>query len=155
MQNMAKILKDVPSSNADKAKASIDKMISLFPTLESAIEAELNAGAGSEQQQQALDDANVAEEKIADELSVLEECLVPPTFKREIPSEYSDLPALQGRANLEIVITRPSGEPFDVDGKLFDKVKMLMTVDGYNAPLTAGNFVDLANKHFYDKKLVR
>ena len=28
--------------------------------------------------------------------------------------------------------------------------KLLMVVDGYNAPLTAGNFVDLVDKKFYD-----
>lgn len=28
--------------------------------------------------------------------------------------------------------------------------KLLMVVDGYNAPVTAGNFVDLVDKKFYD-----
>lgn len=51
----------------------------------------------------------------------------------------------QGRATLEMDVSmaevRNKGK---ADGKL------RMVVDGYNAPLTAGNFVDLVDKKFYD-----
>lgn len=44
-----------------------------------------------------------------------------------------------------------SQEPFDVDGKLYGKqIKVGLLVDGYTAPITAGNFVDLVNKGFYN-----
>ena len=35
--------------------------------------------------------------------------------------------------------------------RLFDKAELTIVIDGYNAPLTAGNFVDLVQKGFYDK----
>ena len=52
-----------------------------------------------------------------------------------IPSEFDALPRLQGRATVAINTTQ--GE-------------LTAVVDGYNAPLTAGAFVDLSLKGFYD-----
>ena len=60
---------------------------------------------------------------------------MPDGFEREIPAEFDALPRLQGRATLNISTTQ--GE-------------LTTVVDGYNAPLTAGAFVDLALKGFYD-----
>ena len=65
----------------------------------------------------------------------VEALLVPDGFEREIPAEFDALPRLQGRATLNISTTQ--GE-------------LTTVVDGYNAPLTAGAFVDLALKGFYD-----
>ena len=78
---------------------------------------------------------------IADRRSTLrtigdvEALLVPDGFEREIPAEFDALPRLQGRATLSVSTTQ--GE-------------LTTVVDGYNAPLTAGAFVDLALKGFYD-----
>jgi len=57
------------------------------------------------------------------------------SFPFEVPEEYSTLPQLKGRATLEVNTNRGS---------------LLMVVDGYNAPVTAGNFVDLVQRGFYD-----
>ena len=65
----------------------------------------------------------------------MEALLVPEGFEREIPADFDALPRLQGRATLNISTTQ--GE-------------LTTVVDGYNAPLTAGAFVDLALKGFYD-----
>ena len=65
----------------------------------------------------------------------VESLLVPDGFEREIPAEFDALPRLQGRATLSVSTTQ--GE-------------LTTVVDGYNAPLTAGAFVDLALKGFYD-----
>lgn len=55
------------------------------------------------------------------------------------------LSLVQGRATIGMDVSmqevRNRGK---FDGKL------LMVVDGYNAPVTAGNFVDLVDKKFYD-----
>ena len=91
---------------------------------------------------------------MAKELSVFEQLLVPDDFKRPIPPEYSNLPVLQGRAVVEMTIRNADNSPYDVDGVLYDKVDIKMVVDGYNAPITAGNFVDLVKKGFYNKKEV-
>jgi len=53
----------------------------------------------------------------------------------EIPAEFDALPRLLGRATVTINTTQGA---------------MTAVVDGYNAPLTAGAFVDLALKGFYD-----
>ena len=91
---------------------------------------------------------------MAKELSTFEELLVPDDFRRPIPSDYKGLPALQGRAEVEMVLKHADGSQYDVEGKLYDEVRLRMVVDGYNAPLTGGNFVDLVNRGFYNKKPV-
>jgi peptidylprolyl isomerase len=56
-------------------------------------------------------------------------------FPFEVPSEYSQLPQLKGRATVEITT---------------NKGPITIVVDGYSAPVTAGNFVDLVKRGFYD-----
>ncbi len=56
-------------------------------------------------------------------------------FPFEIPAEYADYPLLLGRAKVEVETTQGS---------------LIITLDGYNAPVTAGNFADLVQKGFYD-----
>jgi len=65
----------------------------------------------------------------------LESLLLTSKFPYEIPSEYDNLPRLLGRANVEIKTS---------------KGNMSAIIDGYNAPLTAGAFIDLSMKGFYD-----
>ena len=51
---------------------------------------------------------------------------------------------------MEFVIEKPvKGDKFDVEGVLYDQAKLLMVIDGYTAPVTAGCFVDLVKKGFY------
>ncbi len=56
-------------------------------------------------------------------------------FPYSVPSEYSNLPQLQGRATIALKTTKG-----DIN----------LIVDGYTAPVTAGNFVDLVNRGFYN-----
>lgn len=63
------------------------------------------------------------------------EALMVTGFPFEIPDEYSDLPRLLGRATVEMET---------------DYGTMSILLDGYSAPLTAGNFVDLVQRGFYD-----
>ena len=66
------------------------------------------------------------------------------------PSEFTaSVPWLKGRASIDFEMKRPGGK-FDVDGELYETLKMSVIVDGYTAPVTAGNFVDLVSKGFYD-----
>ncbi len=55
-------------------------------------------------------------------------------FPYSIPEEYEHLPRLLGRAQVELETTAG---------------RMVITLDGYSAPLTAGNFADLVQKGFY------
>jgi len=56
-------------------------------------------------------------------------------FPFTIPAEFDALPRLLGRATVRLTTT---------------KGDLTAVVDGYNAPLTAGAFVDLVQRRFYD-----
>ena len=56
-------------------------------------------------------------------------------FPFAIPQEYDALPRLLGRATVRLTTT---------------KGDLITVVDGFNAPLTAGAFVDLVQRGFYD-----
>jgi peptidyl-prolyl cis-trans isomerase B (cyclophilin B) len=49
---------------------------------------------------------------------------------------FAGLPRLNGKATIEMVVA--------------NRGKITIEVDGNNAPITAGNFVDLVNRKFYD-----
>ena len=65
----------------------------------------------------------------------LEEYFLPTDFPYSIPSEFDSLPRLLGRAKVNIKTS---------------KGDMQAIIDGYNAPLTAGAFIDLSSKNFYN-----
>ena len=65
----------------------------------------------------------------------IESLLLSNNFPYDIPSEFDDLPRLLGRATVSIKTTKGT---------------MNAIIDGYNAPLTAGSFIDLTLKGFYD-----
>jgi len=64
----------------------------------------------------------------------LEEYYLPNKFPYSIPREFDNLPRLLGRAKVNIKTS---------------KGDMKAIIDGFNAPLTAGAFVDLSSKNFY------
>ncbi|MEB3282030.1 MAG: peptidylprolyl isomerase [Lyngbya sp.] len=64
----------------------------------------------------------------------LEELMVT-EYPFEVPAEYANLPQLKGRATVEIKTSRGD---------------IILVADGYSAPVTAGNFVDLVERGFYD-----
>jgi peptidylprolyl isomerase len=73
-------------------------------------------------------------EQILAHVTAIEELMVT-GFPFEIPTEYANLPQLKGRATVEIETT---------------KGLLTLVVDGYSAPVNAGNFVDLVQRKFYD-----
>ncbi len=64
------------------------------------------------------------------------EALMVKDFPFEIPAVYSNLPQLKGRAIVEMETT---------------KGKINLILDGYNAPITAGQFADLVQRGFYNQ----
>jgi peptidylprolyl isomerase len=64
----------------------------------------------------------------------LEELMIT-EFPYEVPAEFANLPQLKGRATVEIQT---------------NKGTIRMVADGYSAPVTAGNFIDLVQRGFYD-----
>ncbi|MEN9203567.1 MAG: peptidylprolyl isomerase [Thermostichus sp. DG02_2_bins_29] len=80
------------------------------------------------------DAARAAYDQLLATLESLEENWLGP-FPYQIPAEYADRPKLLGRAEVELKTT--AGD-------------MVITLDGYSAPITAGNFADLVQRGFYD-----
>ena len=116
------LLASVPPSQKSQAEALIEKMNEQFGKLRETVEAK-----DKEQTQ-------VEQSNLLDIVSQIEELMVP-GFPFEVPSEYSNLPQLKGRATIEMTT---------------EKGTLTLVVDGYSAPVTAGNFVDLVQRGFYD-----
>lgn len=72
--------------------------------------------------------------EVLNQVGQLEDLMVQ-GFPFEVPSEYSNLPQLKGRATVAIET---------------NKGPLTVVVDGYSAPVTAGNFVDLVQRGFYN-----
>jgi peptidylprolyl isomerase len=88
----------------------------------------------TERKPKAKEEARAAYDRLVDELGSLESKWVG-AFPYEIPQEYADRPQLLGRAEVELNTTAG---------------RMVITLDGYSAPITAGNFADLVQRGFYD-----
>ncbi|MBD2430972.1 MULTISPECIES: peptidylprolyl isomerase [Fischerella] len=122
LNNPAQILASVPEANKPQAEALISELKSGVTSLEEA--------AKTKDKEQILT-------KRADLLNLvgdLEDLMVQ-GFPFEVPKEYSNLPQLKGRATVEMKTTKGT---------------ITLVVDGYSAPVTAGNFVDLVQRGFYD-----
>ncbi len=117
------ILESIPEENKEKA-------ITLLSNLKEDLN-ELGEIANEKNKISFLNTRRKSLKKIDD----LEALLITNEFPFKIPSEYDNLPRLLGRANVEIKTS---------------KGNMNAIVDGYNAPLTAGAFIDLSLKGFYD-----
>ncbi|EDY37508.1 peptidyl-prolyl cis-trans isomerase, cyclophilin-type [Cyanobium sp. PCC 7001] len=116
------ILARFAPEDADRAEALLDQL-----------EVELQSLAAGAQAQDREAFLSSRREALAT-IGTAEALLVGP-FPFAIPSEFDALPRLLGRATVELETTRGS---------------LTAVVDGYNAPLTAGAFVDLVQKRFYD-----
>jgi peptidylprolyl isomerase len=117
-----KILNGVPPEKQASAETIIDQIGSDIKALQTAAEAK-DANALLATRDHSLQLVNQLENLMIDEFA-----FVP-------PPEYAYLPYLKGRATIAM---QTSQGPLTV------------VVDGYNAPITAGNFVDLVQRGFYD-----
>jgi peptidylprolyl isomerase len=118
----AAILASLPSDGQSQAEGLLDQLEQQLQTL----------SASSESSNR---DAFLADRRAALSTVGELEALLVGTFPFEIPTEFVALPRLLGRATVAIETT---------------KGPLTAVVDGYNAPLTAGAFVDLVQKGFYD-----
>jgi peptidylprolyl isomerase len=116
------ILADVPEEKQPQAESLIEELKQEISTIREAVDDR--------------DKENIWIErgKLLDKVGEIEEMMVQ-EFPFEVPAEYSDLPQLKGRATIEMST---------------EKGDMTVVVDGYSAPVTAGNFVDLVQRGFYD-----
>ncbi len=117
------ILEQIPNEEKEKGEFLIKSISQELVSLENQID-EKNKSGFIESRRQTLD-------LIGD----LEALLLEATFPYSIPEEFDNLPRLLGRAKVEISTS---------------KGKMNAIIDGFNAPLTSGAFIDLTLKGFYD-----
>ncbi len=117
------ILESIPINQKDKAEAIINELKISFAKL-----SELSSG---KNKLSFIEERRFSLQRIGD----LEALVVGDQFPYEIPKEFDNLPRLLGRATISIAT---------------NKGNMKAIIDGYNAPLTAGSFIDLALKGFYD-----
>lgn len=118
----SEILKSIPDAQQAKAEPLLAQVKEGVSQLQNAVEAK--------------DREKVIELKgsVLAEVGELEQLMVA-KFPFEVPSKYANLPQLQGRATVSVET---------------EKGLITLIVDGYSAPLTAGNFVDLVDRGFYD-----
>ncbi|MBW4663129.1 MAG: peptidylprolyl isomerase [Chroococcus sp. CMT-3BRIN-NPC107] len=121
-ERSAKLLATVPEERKPQAMALIDQIQAGIDTLTPAIEAK--------QKDPVWEDRA----KLLNLVGELEE-LMAVGFPFEVPAEYSNLPQLKGRATVEITT---------------NKGDLTVVLDGYSAPVSAGNFVDLVQRGFYN-----
>ena len=116
------ILKSLPSGDQAQASALLDQLYTQLQQVAAATEVN--------DRDSFLDARRAALSSIGEV-----EALLVGDFPFAIPAEFADLPRLLGRATVEIETTQGT---------------VIAVVDGYNAPITAGAFVDLVQKGFYD-----
>ncbi len=117
------IIRDIPAKNQEKAEILINSLKANLKDLEKEAKNENKESFLSQRR------------KSLSTIGELESLLLSDKFPYEIPEEFDELPRLLGRANVSIKT---------------NKGTMNAVIDGYNAPLTAGAFIDLAIKGFYD-----
>lgn len=116
------ILESIPEASQSQAESILTQLTEGVAQLREAVEAK--------------DRDLIIEQKgnLLKQVSVLEELMVK-GFPFEVPEEYATLPQLKGRATVEMTT---------------EKGNLTLVLDGYSAPVTAGNFVDLVQRGFYD-----
>ena len=117
-----KILASIPDDRKSEAESLIATIKDQVTELQEAVEAK--------------DKDKVSELRLIalGHIGALEELMVQ-GFPYEVPSEYANLPQLKGRAKVKLETTQGP---------------LAIVVDGYSAPVNAGNFVDLVQRGFYD-----
>ncbi len=116
------ILASIPDAKKPEAQALVVQVKDGISLLEKAVEAK--------DRETVID----LKAKILRSVGDIEELMVT-GFPFEVPSEYANLPQLKGRATVAVET---------------EKGLITVVLDGYSAPVTAGNFVDLVDRGFYN-----
>lgn len=122
MQHKAEILADIPEAKQAEAETWITDLQAGLVNLKEVV------------QDKSPESFKAARASVLTLVGSLEAAMVT-QFPFEVPEEYSHLPQLKGRATVVLETTQGP---------------ITITVDGYSAPVTAGNFVDLVQRGFYD-----
>ncbi|AFY61048.1 peptidylprolyl isomerase [Synechococcus sp. PCC 6312] len=118
-----KLLASIPTDSQPQAKDHLEQLNQTLDALQTAAEAK--------DRQQLLP----LKAQALDQVGRLEDLMVK-GFPFQIPAEYRNLPQLLGRATVKLTTS---------------KGDITVVLDGYSAPVTAGNFVDLVKRGFYNQ----
>ncbi|XP_042500851.1 peptidyl-prolyl cis-trans isomerase CYP38, chloroplastic-like isoform X2 [Macadamia integrifolia] len=124
------ILSGVAESKKEHGKELLDKLEVGMEELQQIVE------------EQKRDDVAPKQKELLQYVGGVEEDMVD-GFPYEVPEEYRNMPLLKGRATVDMKVKVK-------DNPNLDECVFHIVLDGYNAPVTAGNFIDLVERHFYD-----
>ncbi|KAL9685218.1 hypothetical protein QQ045_022666 [Rhodiola kirilowii] len=124
------IIAGLAESKRDDGAQLIDKLVAGMQELQTIVE-DKNRNAIVAKQKELLQYVGSVEEDMVD------------GFPYEVPEEYTKMPLLKGRAIVDMKVKVK-------DNPNVDECVFRIVLDGYNAPVTAGNFIDLVERHFYD-----
>jgi hypothetical protein len=155
----AKVLADVPAANKAKAAAELEKLKTALQEF-AVVVANKDKQEVPYKQQECLNLVGAVEELMVNGARARagikrEPPRTPgpnapravPGFPFDIPAPYDTLPALKGRAEVEMTFKLAEGRASNPNQK---RGTLTVVLDGYNAPVSAGNFVDLVLRKFYD-----
>lgn len=147
------LLKPVAAERKEAAEAVLKQMEDEFPKLEKAINYGAKAGVSSGADTEAAADTSTGLRNIQKFVGDFEELLIPPGYVTPVPADYKDLPQLQGRAVVEMKLKRTPNsvekKKYTLNDTIFPEAKFTLVIDGYSAPVSAGNFIDLVDKGLY------
>ncbi|XP_065878175.1 peptidyl-prolyl cis-trans isomerase CYP38, chloroplastic [Euphorbia lathyris] len=129
-QGKSLIISGLAESKKDHGVELLDKLEAGMNELQQAVE-DRNRDAVAPKQKELLNYIGGVEEDMVD------------GFPYEVPEEYRSMPLLKGRAAVDMKVKVK-------DNPNLEECVFHIVLDGYNAPVTAGNFVDLVERHFYD-----
>ncbi|KAA8530249.1 hypothetical protein F0562_004958 [Nyssa sinensis] len=129
-QGKSLIISGLAESKKDHGIELLDKLEAGMDELQQIVE-DRNRDAVAPKQKELLNYVGGVEEDMVD------------GFPYEVPEEYRSMPLLKGRAAVDMKVKVK-------DNPNVDECVFHIVLDGYNAPVTAGNFVDLVERHFYD-----
>ncbi|KAG6741672.1 hypothetical protein POTOM_054949 [Populus tomentosa] len=129
-QGKSLIISGLAESKKDHGVELLDKLETGMDELQQIVEGR-NRDAVATKQKELLNYVGSVEEDMVE------------SFPYEVPEEYQSMPVLKGRATVDMKVKVK-------DNPNIDECVFRIILDGYNAPVTAGNFLDLVERHFYD-----
>lgn len=157
-QQRKTILSLASASRQAQVEAVLAKLDEKVIAMQAAIAQGQTTFAATVKDAEAVSSANERTRECQELMGQLEMLLVPPGYVAPVPTTSDipkDVPRLNGRATVELVLKRPEGsgeKKYGIDADLYEEAKLKMVVDGWSTPLTAGNFVDLVDKGYYSNK---
>ena len=133
VRDSAALLKDIPAKNAEAGAAAIAGLKQTLQDFQVVV-------ANKDKQEVPL-----KQQEALNYVSAIEEAMVD-GFPFAVPAPYDTLPLLKGRAEVLFTFKLKNGRAGAPEVK---RDTMLVVLDGYNAPVTAGNFLDLVQRGFY------